>query len=181
MELFFSLVSLAALAGFALVLARRTTLPAPLAPFTALCATMLWFALAGMLGVLVPAGWLYFVLAAGAWVLAFAPVGHKTPLSALNVPGFLAFWVLAAALLVFFAWRQPMFSTWDEFSFWGTAAKIVKTSGDLYVNAQIGWDWVGTHRPASSCWDISSSSSAPMPSGGSWPGMISCFSPSSPP
>ena len=56
MELFFSLVSLAALAGFALVLARRTTLPAPLAPFTALCATMLWFALAGMLGVLVPAG-----------------------------------------------------------------------------------------------------------------------------
>lgn len=148
MELFFSLVSLAALAGFALVLARRTALPAPLAPFAALCATMLWFAAAGMLGVLVPAGWVYFVLAAGAWVLAFAPVGHKMPLSALNVPGFLAFWVLSAALLVFFAWRQPMFSTWDEFSFWGTAAKIVKTSGDLYVNAQIGWDWVGTHRPA---------------------------------
>ena len=148
MELFFSLVSLAALAGFALLLARRTTLPAPLAPFAALCATMLWFAVAGMLGVLVPAGWVYFVLAAGAWVLSFAPVGHKAPLSALNVPGFTAFWVLAAALLVFFAWRQPMFSTWDEFSFWGTAAKIVKTSGNLYVNAEIGWDWVGSHRPA---------------------------------
>ena len=148
MELFFSLVSLAALAGFAVLLTRRTALPAPLTPFVALCATMLWFAAAGMLGILVPAGWVYFLLAVGAWVLAFAPVGRKNPLSALNAPGFLAFWVLAAALLVFFAWRQPMFSTWDEFSFWGTAAKIVKTSGHLYVNAEIGWDWVGSHRPA---------------------------------
>ena len=90
MELVLSLVSLAALGGYALLLVRRTALPAPLAPFTALCATMLWFAAAGMLGVLVPAGWVYFVLAAGAWVLAFAPVGHKAPLSALNVPGFTA-------------------------------------------------------------------------------------------
>ena len=131
MELILSLVSLAALAGFALLLARRTALPAPSAPFVALCGTMLWFAVAGMLGVLVPAGWVYFGLAAVAWGLSFAPVGRKNPLSALNVPGFTAFWVLAAALLAFFAWRQPMFSTWDEFSFWGTAAKIVKTSGDL--------------------------------------------------
>lgn len=148
MELILSLVSLAALAGFALLLARRTALPAPSAPFVALCGTMLWFAAAGMLGVLVPAGWVYFGLAAAAWGLSFAPVGRKNPLAALNVPGFTAFWVLAAALLAFFAWRQPMFSTWDEFSFWGTAAKIVKTSGDLYVNAEIGWAWVGTHRPA---------------------------------
>ena len=148
MELILSLVSLAALAGFALLLARRTALPAPSAPFVALCGTMLWFAAAGMLGVLVPAGWVYFGLAAAAWGLSFAPVGRKNPLAALNVPGFTAFWVLAVALLAFFAWRQPMFSTWDEFSFWGTAAKIVKTSGGLYVNADIGWAWVGTHRPA---------------------------------
>lgn len=147
MELLLSLVSLAALAGFAVLLARRTALPAPLAPFTALCGVMLLLALGGMVGLLVPAGWLCFALAAGAWVLAFAPVGRKNPVSVLAAPGFLAFWVLAAALLVFFAWRQPMYSTWDEFSFWGTAAKIVKTSGALYGNAEIGWDWVGSHRP----------------------------------
>ena len=147
MELLCSYLSLAALAGFAVLLARRTGLPAPLAPFAALCATMVWFSAAGMLGVLAAAGWLYFVLAAAAWALAFRP-GAKQPASALKAPGFAAFFVLSAALLAFFAWRQPMFSTWDEFSFWGTAAKIVKTSGDLYVNAQIGWDWVGTHRPA---------------------------------
>ena len=147
MELFYSYLSLAALAGFAVLMARRTKLPAPLAPFAALCATMVWFSAAGMLGVLAAAGWLYFVLAAAAWVLAFRP-GAKQPASALKAPGFAAFFVLSAALLAFFAWRQPMFSTWDEFSFWGTAAKIVKTSGGLYVNADIGWAWVGTHRPA---------------------------------
>lgn len=147
MELLLSLVSLAALAGFAVLLARRTSLPAPLAPFTALCGVMVFLALGGMAGLLVPTGWLCFALAAGAWVLAFAPVGRKNPVSVLAAPGFVAFWVLAAALLVFFAWRQPMYSTWDEFSFWGTAAKIVKTSGALYGNAEIGWDWVGSHRP----------------------------------
>lgn len=144
MELLLSLVSLA---GFAVLLARRTSLPAPLAPFTALCGVMILLALGGMAGLLVPTGWLCFALAAGAWVLAFAPVGRKNPVSVLAAPGFVAFWVLAAALLVFFAWRQPMYSTWDEFSFWGTAAKIVKTSGALYGNAEIGWDWVGSHRP----------------------------------
>lgn len=147
MELLLSLVSLAALAGFAVLLARHTSLPAPLAPFTALCGVMILLALGGMAGLLVPTGWLCFALAAGAWVLAFAPVGRKNPVSVLAAPGFVAFWVLAAALLVFFAWRQPMYSTWDEFSFWGTAAKIVKTSGALYGNAEIGWDWVGSHRP----------------------------------
>lgn len=147
MELLLSLVSLAALAGFAVLLARHTSLPAPLAPFTALCGVMVFLALGGMAGLLVPTGWLCFALAAGAWVLAFAPVGRKNPVSVLAAPGFVAFWVLAAALLVFFAWRQPMYSTWDEFSFWGTAAKIVKTSGALYGNAEIGWDWVGSHRP----------------------------------
>lgn len=147
MELLLSLVSLAALAGFAVLLARRTSLPAPLAPFTALCGVMILLALGGMAGLLAPTGWLCFALAAGAWVLAFAPVGRKSPVSVLAAPGFVAFWVLAAALLVFFAWRQPMYSTWDEFSFWGTAAKIVKTSGALYGNAEIGWDWVGSHRP----------------------------------
>ncbi len=147
MELLLSLVSLAALAGFAVLLARRTSLPAPLAPFTALCGVMVFLALGGMAGLLVPTGWLCFALAVGSWVLAFAPVGRKNPVSVLAAPGFVAFWVLAAALLVFFAWRQPMYSTWDEFSFWGTAAKIVKTSGALYGNAEIGWDWVGSHRP----------------------------------
>ena len=147
MELCFTLLSLAALAGGALLLARRTALPAPLAPFTVLCALMLWFSAAGMLGVLVPAGWVFFALSAGAWALALVPAGRKNALSALAEPGFAAFWVLAAALILFFAWRQPMYSTWDEFSFWGTAAKIVKTSGQLYANAEIGWDWVGSHRP----------------------------------
>lgn len=162
MELFFSFLSLAALAGLAVLLVRRAGLAAPLAPFTALCGTMLWLAAGGMLGVLRAAGWAYFVLAAAAWVLAFVPAGaadtarpagrraglslaRPAPLAA---PGFAAFFVLAAGWLVFFALRRPMFSTWDEFSFWGTAAKIVKDSDGLYVNAQIGWDWVGTHRPA---------------------------------
>ena len=172
MELLLSLVSLAALAGFAVLLARRTSLPAPLAPFTALCGVMLFLALGGMVGLLVPAGWLCFALAAAAWVLAFAPVGRKNPVSVLAAPGFVAFWVLAAALLVFFAWRQPMYSTWDEFSFWGTAAKIVKRSA--------GTGWVLTAR-GSSCWGISSSSSALTPNGGCWPGMTFCFCPSSPP
>ena len=148
MDLLYSLVSLAALGGFAALAARRTSLPAALAPFAAVCLVMVWLSAGGMLGLLVPAGWALFVLAAIAWALALAPAGAKKPLAALAEPGFLGFFVLAALLTAFFSARQPMYTTWDEFSFWGTAAKIVKTSGGLYVNAEIGWDWVGTHRPA---------------------------------
>ena len=148
MALLYSLLSLAALAAFSLAAARFARLPAPAAPFAALCAVMLWLSAGGMLGVLVPAGWALFALAAVCAALALAPAGRKAAREALAAPGFAAFFVLAAALLCFFAWRQPMFTTWDEFSFWGTAAKIVKESGRLYVNAEIGWDWVGSHRPA---------------------------------
>lgn len=148
MELFFSLLSLAALAGFAVLLVRRGRLAAPLAPFTALCGTMIWFSLGGMLGVLRAAGWAYFILAAAVWATCLVVRPDEEARAALRAPGFAAFWVLAAGILVFFAVKNPMFITWDEFSFWGTAAKIVKYSDGLYVNASIGWDWVGTHRPA---------------------------------
>ena len=84
---------------FAALFARRTSLPAPLAPFAALCAAMVWFCAAGMLGVLIPAGWLFFALAAAAWVLAFVPAGAKQPAAALKEPGFAAFFVLSALLL----------------------------------------------------------------------------------
>ncbi len=147
MELFFTLLTLAALAGFAVLLVRRGLLAAPLAPFAALCGTILWFSLGGCLGILRAAGWAWFFLAAAAWGVSLWPKAAKESWAALRAPGFCAFWVLAAGLIVFFAVRQPMFLSWDEFSFWGTAGKIVKYTDALYVNAKIGWDWVGTHRP----------------------------------
>ncbi|MDQ9761409.1 hypothetical protein RFZ45_21540, partial [Acinetobacter baumannii] len=36
-------------------------------------------------------------------------------------------------LALFLAWQQPMPTQWDEFSFWATAAKVVKNNDALYT------------------------------------------------
>lgn len=118
------------------------------APLTAVCATLLFFTLLGCFNALLLAGWLYYAfafLAAGYLVYRFAL--QKKPLPKLGY-GFWFFVAASVAITVLLAVRQPMFTTWDEFSFWGTANKLSKQYNQFYTTAPVGWPWPATQTPA---------------------------------
>lgn len=120
---------------------------ASLTPLLALCITMLYFSLAGVLQVLWPAGLLFYLLAFGLCGFTLVKQGVKT-LHNMLTPGFLVFAVGCVLLLAHFAIKTPMFSEWDEFSTWGTAAKLLKLNNSLYTTAEMGWVWTTTQSPA---------------------------------
>ena len=49
--------------------------------------------------------------------------------------------------LLYTSIRQPLFSDFDEFSFWGTAAKLTKVNDTLYTECEVGWAWQATQNP----------------------------------
>ncbi len=128
---------------------KKAKVPAGAAPFMTICGGMLLLSAAGCAGVLVPAVWLlYGAGAVGAvWMLHDLYKNRQNSKNFFDFP-LVVFAVGAVALLVLFWMRDPKYWSWDEFSFWGTAEKLVKETGQLYVTAEIGWNWVPTHRPA---------------------------------
>lgn len=149
-------IALAALFAACAWLTLKARLPAALAPLCALSAASLALLAGGMAGVLRPAGWAIYALcfALGAWALAGAlrpqaggqPLGARCAAAArqLFTPGAAVFWALTIGFAVYFAVRQPLFSDYDEFSLWGTAAKITSTQNVLYTEGSIGWPWQAT-------------------------------------
>lgn len=136
-------------------LTLKAKLPAALAPLCLLSSAAVLLTLAGMAGVLRPAALaLYLVcFAAGGWALygALRPANGGslrqrwgTLAAALFTPGSMTFWLLTVSFAVYFAVRQPVFYDYDEFSLWGTAAKLTSTQNVLYTEGQIGWPWQGT-------------------------------------
>lgn len=147
MDIAASLCALALLCAF---LTLRCRVPGALAPLTALGCISLWLTLAGMAGLLLPAGWLLLAASAalGAWALAgqrAGPIGQT--LARLFTPGAALFWALTVSFAVYFAIRQPLFSDFDEFSFWGPAAKLTSLNNSLYTTGEIGWAWQATQTP----------------------------------
>lgn len=65
----------------------------------------------------------------------------------MSLPGLL-FWGGAALLLFYFAWLQPEFMNFDEYSFWGTAARLTSLNGRLYTECEIGIPWQITQTAA---------------------------------
>lgn len=125
---------------------KKAKVPAGAAPFVTLCGMMLILSAAGCAGLLVPAMWVLY--AAGAIGAVFMVLSlRKGEKGFFDLP-LCTFALGAVAVLVLFFVRNPQYWTWDEFSFWGTAQKLVKQTGELYVTADIGWNWVPTHRPA---------------------------------
>lgn len=137
--------SLLALLGLCLFGTYRLRLPASLAPLAAVTFVMVYFSLAGVMGVLRPAGWLFFALAAAALAVSIKPV-RRDP-RRLLAPGLLVFCALAVLALLYLGVRQPLFAEWDEFSFWGTAAKLTKLADQLYSVQQGGYYWTPTQYP----------------------------------
>lgn len=136
---------LLALFGLCVVLVRRTRLDAALAPLAALALLLLLLLAAGMADVLRPAALALAALglAGGAAETVLARRnGRPCPVrAALAAPGAKIFWLLALALALRLAWLQPEFTDFDEYSFWGMAAKLTSLNGRLYTVCESGVPW----------------------------------------
>ena len=131
MDVFAGLLSLAA---FSLFLSHILKRSASLMPLVTVSVCILWFTLWGSLGLLPLGGWLWYLGAAAA--LGFLLHKQRKQVLHLLTPGFVLFLVFSALFIVLFLITRPMLSQWDEFVVWGTAAKVVKQSGQLYTLAQ---------------------------------------------
>ena len=130
MDVLFGLFSLA---GLSLFLARFLKQSAALMPLVAVALAMLWFTVFGCAGVLVLGGWLWYALCAAA--LVFVVLKEKAALLDRLTPGFLFFLAGGVLFVTLFACTRPLFTEWDDFTFWGTAAKAVFEHGEMYTTA----------------------------------------------
>lgn len=125
-------ITFAALAALCLFVGARTSLPSGAAPLAVLCATMLWYSLMGCFDLLFPAGLLWFAAALAA-AAALALRRKEIRWKELFGPGMVFFLIAGLVVIGLFALRQPTFMEWDEFTFWGIAPKVVKSTGRLYT------------------------------------------------
>lgn len=151
-ELFGLLVMLAALFGMSAALTRRAGLSSSAAPLAALALAELVLLAAGMLGILRPAGLALAALGllAGGLEAALAKKkGQGCPLAAaLESPAAKLFWAAALALALGLWLLRPEFLNFDEYSFWGTAAKLTSETGALYTVCDTGLPWQMTELAA---------------------------------
>lgn len=143
MTFLFTLISFLIIVALAACLAGLFKLPAGAAPFTAVCVCMVWLSVFGCLGLLQLGGYLLAAAAAAGVLVLWRRRGLRVCIDG----GFLFFAASGFLLLVLFAVKQPLYLTWDEFSFWGTAVKLTKTAKELFVTAEIGWPWAATQKP----------------------------------
>lgn len=124
---------LLALCGLSLFFSWALRRSSALMPLLAVCASMLFFTVAGVFGLLQAAGYVWYALCAV--LLAATVVVNKKNTLGLLTPGLVYFFVGSAALIAVFLLTRPMLTHWDEFTFWGTAAKATGQSHLLYTVA----------------------------------------------
>lgn len=151
-ELFGLLVMLAALFGMSAVLTRRGGLNSAAAPLAALALTELVLLAAGLLGVLRPAGFVLAALGLLGGVAEIVLAKKKRDIcplaAALENPAAKLFWAVALALAVGLWLLRPEFLNFDEYSFWGTAAKLTSENNALYTACDTGLPWQMTELAA---------------------------------
>lgn len=121
---------------------------ASLAPLCAVATAALWFSLCGCFGLLRLGGWVFYAFAAILVLYLLYTHGLRRRPFFFFGYGFWFFLLAGVVMLVMLWAKQPMFTTWDEFSFWGTAHKLAKLYGQLYTTAPVGWAWPATQTPA---------------------------------
>ena len=121
--------------GFSLVLRRYTDISTQTAPLTVLGAGIVWLTATGIAGILRIGGivWVVAGIVAFVWQVA---VQKKQSLALFRCSGVRLFFVGSLFLLAVFAVRQPMFYQWDEFTFWGSAAKVTFENKALYPTVE---------------------------------------------
>lgn len=151
-ELFGLLVMLAALFGMSAVLTRRAGVGSAAAPLAALALAELVLLASGLLGVLRPAGLALAalgLLGGGLEAVLAKKKGQGCPFAAaLESPAAKLFWAAALALAVGLWLLRPEFLNFDEYSFWGTAAKLTCENDALYTVCDTGLPWQMTELAA---------------------------------
>lgn len=139
------LLMLLALFGLSVILVRRTGVGPAAAPLAALSLAALVLLAGGLLNLLPLAG--LVLLLGGIWGMAAEGAlarraGRSDPdRAALDHPAAKVFWVLAVLLALYFARLQPDFLNFDEYSSWGTAAKLTADNDQLYTLCDAGLPW----------------------------------------
>ena len=150
-ELLGLLVMLAALFGLSDLLARRAGVDAAAAPLAALALAELFLLAAGLLGVLRPAGLALAalgLLGGGVEAALARKKGEPALPAALKAPAAKLFWAVALALAAGLWLLRPEFLNFDEYSFWGTAAKLTAENDALYTLCDAGLPWQMTEQAA---------------------------------
>lgn len=101
----------------------------PIISVTGLVCVVIFFSMVGMLKVGV---FFSYALALLAFVLAVLDDNGKK-IQGYFTPSVVIFLGFSCLLLIILKTNSPMMSQWDEFSFWGTAAKLIKERGALYT------------------------------------------------
>lgn len=145
MNVLVMLLPLAALAGGCLFL-QSLGLPGGAAPLAVLASVLLVLFGAGVFGALPPAAALLYTLGLGlgVWTLWRH---RKAVFPAKWGAAGAVFWCGALVLLVTLARVQPCATQFDEYSFWGTAARLTSLNGRLYTECEIGTPWQITQMP----------------------------------
>ncbi len=122
-----------------------------LAPLCAVASVGLFVVFSGLLNMLaIGTAMVYAFGALALLYMLFRFVVQKRPLPSLGF-GFWAFTIGSFVMLLVLLIREPMFFTWDEFSTWGTTAKLMKLNNAMYTTAQVGWLWTATQPPFLAC------------------------------
>lgn len=128
-------ISMASLALIALLLLRIKSLPASAACFCAVAASALFLCALGMAGAFGAASALLYIAAALSALLLLRdePGERRALLERFCTPATAFFLIASAAFYLILYIKQPWFQQWDEFSFWGIAAKNVFERNELYT------------------------------------------------
>jgi len=131
-------LAMLAIVSCSLFLTTRCRVHSSAAPFFSVITITLFLCLAGMTGFVYWAVWLVYAgaLLLPVYVFAVRKTKLKEALKALLTPGMVFFLLTSAALCLILYDRNPYFLIWDEFSFWGSAAKSVFLNRQIYTIAR---------------------------------------------
>lgn len=144
------LLGLPALLGICLGLRKYTNLPMGATPLAGLACVYLVLFVGGIGGVLPLAAGMVTLLG---WLLLAAEAYRSKKeknfslWKDLRYPGSVLFWGGGALLLLRLIWLRPSFLNFDEYSFWGTAVRLLCENGTLYPACETGRPWVMTELP----------------------------------
>ncbi len=125
---------IASLASFSLFLAHVLRRSSSWTPLLSCAVAMCFFSLFGVLGFLTIGGYVWYILSAAAFI--YTVFRTKKDFFRLFSVGF-TFFVLGSVLfLIYCIFTNPMLTHWDEFTFWGTAAKVTVQNDELYTTAR---------------------------------------------
>lgn len=129
------LLAFCAVMALAFALHTLFDIKSGVSPLLSLCTVILVNLLAGLAGMLKAGAVAGYLLAAGLFALSLYK--NKTVIKQQAAGFFTApvimFIISSGFMFLFLAAKQPLMGSWDEFSFWGTARKLVKEHDALYT------------------------------------------------